>query len=75
MINPCPVRSTPKKPSMMALPMVPAGAFYYEEGALNWSSLLPNIRTLVGGIESNAVEQMDEFLGMIFEAMGDMATH
>ncbi len=54
------VRMPSYKPK--ALHRVPANAFYYEEGSVNYSELIPNVRKLVGSIEANAVEGMDEFL-------------
>jgi len=53
-----------------ALARVPAGAFYYEEGAANFAELLPNVRKLVKGVEPNAVEQMDGFLDQINAQLG-----
>ncbi len=53
-----------------ALARVPANAFYYEEGAVNFADLLPNIRKLVGQVESNAVEGMDEGIKHLNSMLG-----
>lgn len=53
-----------------ALARVPANAFYYEEGAVNFDQLLPNIRKLVARVESNAVEGMDDFLKQMQSHLG-----
>ncbi|MDJ0522560.1 MAG: type II secretion system protein GspG [Planctomycetota bacterium] len=52
------------------LARVPANAFYYEEGAVNFDQVIPNIRKLVGSIESNAVEEMDGFLKQMTSHLG-----
>ncbi|MDJ0973199.1 MAG: DUF3352 domain-containing protein [Planctomycetota bacterium] len=53
-----------------ALQYVPSTAFYYEESAVALGELMPRVRKLVGDVEPDAVEEMNEALSDISQTIG-----
>ena len=53
-----------------ALPYVPSTAFWYEESAMPLGDLMPRVRKLVGDVEPDAVEEMNEALSDISQTIG-----
>ncbi len=53
-----------------ALHLVPANAFYYQEGSFNIHELVPNIRRLGAGVSPEFAEEMDQGLAHLRGMLG-----